>query len=738
MFRIFAIAVAIGTVVAVAPRRGGAQDSAPAPRVNREQMWFAPSAEDWKKPCLIQWQRTWDDAVRLSKETGKPILVCVNMDGEIASEHYAGVRYRQPDITKLYAPYVTVIASTYRHAPRDYDDQGRRIPCPRFGTVTCGEHIAIEPLLFEKFMDGRRIAPRHIMVELDGKETYDVFYAWDTDSVFKSIGDGIANRPPVPPTVVRGDRTIVQRVESPDSVDRAAVEAAYRDGDAALRRALLEAAVARGEEVPIEVLRLALHGFDPELARIARKALATAKAAGAVDLISEALRAPVAADEREALLSALNRFGEESQRAKTLAVLHQGDAKSSAVNVEGWVKALEGAAYEPAEAEAITEARLRDQAAAMRSEDPTPHVELAEAFLAQGKKSEDQGERRFARVYFEDALKEAKKAASLGAVGWRADSALAVALFKTGRREEAKVRAETAAQGLPENPTSWSAMIVLGLFAEARKEAIGRALRERREWPSQWLADVNAAYTVLAKHPDGTDGHVQAHYDFLRFLGGGVQAGRILDEGLERFPESAILHERYRSRVVDAAGIEGLANAYDRRLEKPEAPKTMIWYAGYASVVAAELYRRMSDVPKAREAYERAIGLFDRYVKEAPDDRVSGDDMAARAIGSRARLTFEAGDFEKALDEILAAFERRAESAATADGLNLTTVDTAKMLLGKLKTLEMTGPAERLAAALAKLSPELLALPAYEREVPPASRPADGAASRPRPRRRTE
>ncbi|MCA8955684.1 MAG: hypothetical protein KDC87_06410, partial [Planctomycetes bacterium] len=56
----------------------------------REQMWRPPTAEEWKKPVLIRFQRTWNDAVAVSRETGKPILVCVNMDGEIASEHYAG------------------------------------------------------------------------------------------------------------------------------------------------------------------------------------------------------------------------------------------------------------------------------------------------------------------------------------------------------------------------------------------------------------------------------------------------------------------------------------------------------------------------------------------------------------------------------------------------------------------------------------------------------------------------
>ena len=66
--------------------------------VTREQMWYAPSAEDWQKPVQITFQRSWDDALALSKEQQRPILVCVNMDGEIASEHYAGVRYRLPEI----------------------------------------------------------------------------------------------------------------------------------------------------------------------------------------------------------------------------------------------------------------------------------------------------------------------------------------------------------------------------------------------------------------------------------------------------------------------------------------------------------------------------------------------------------------------------------------------------------------------------------------------------------------
>jgi hypothetical protein len=65
-----------------------------------EQMWAPPSKADWEKPVLVQFERTWADAVTVAKETNKPILVCINMDGEIASEHYAGVHYRTPETAR--------------------------------------------------------------------------------------------------------------------------------------------------------------------------------------------------------------------------------------------------------------------------------------------------------------------------------------------------------------------------------------------------------------------------------------------------------------------------------------------------------------------------------------------------------------------------------------------------------------------------------------------------------------
>jgi hypothetical protein len=312
---------AVSSAPALAVVQGG-QD----PGVDREAMWFAPTAEDWTKPCLIAWQRTWEDALAVAEETGQAILICVNMDGEIASEHYAGVRYRQPEIAALYAPYVTVVASVYRHTPRDHDEEGRRIPCPRFGTVTCGEHIAIEPILYEKYFEGTRVAPRHIMIELDGAEQYDVFYAWDTASVFQAVRDGIANRD-APPPPARGDRSLPERVASRDAADRATVEAAFAAGDRDLQRALLEAAKAHPDAAPVDLLRLALSGLDLEMQKLALDALARSESAAAVDLIAETLRAPLAGAERESLVAALERLGAASAPRRAKWIPKHGPAR---------------------------------------------------------------------------------------------------------------------------------------------------------------------------------------------------------------------------------------------------------------------------------------------------------------------------------------------------------------------------------------------------------------------------
>jgi hypothetical protein len=685
-------------------RRGGG----PTTRTNREQMWFAPTAEDWKKPCLVKWQRTWEDALALQKETGRAILVCINMDGEIASEHYAGVRYRRPETASLYDPYICVIASVYRHTPRDFDEQGRRIPCPRFGTVTCGEHIALEPLMFEKFLDGRRIAPRHIGVGLDGKELYDVFYAWDTDSVFKQIKDGAAGYPP--PAPPKGDRPLADRAAGKDATDRAFVEAAYLTGDANVRRSLLETALQQGGQASTDLLRLAVFGNDPELAKLARTALAKSESDAAAELMNEALRVPLDAEEKDRLVAALDRIGEKSPRARTLAVVHRGLARgSTAVDAKSWKEALAKGEAPPENADTPEAAR--------------PMLEQAESLLKQALRPT--ATNRDVAALFTDARTLALKAEAAGAKGRRVNAALAVAAYYLEDLKEAHARAEASVKGVPAEPDSYYTMIALGLFADARRNAIREALNAKKPWPGEWLADVHAAYAVLAQHPDGEDSQVASHYDFLRELGALAEAGRTVDAGLKRFPLSPLLHDRLRWQALEEKGIGGMEQVYVALLSAPDADPGLERFAGYASLIAAEYHRRERRDADALAAYERALAHYDRAAKADPAARTTVDGEAVLCLGGRARIALEAGDLDRALRETLAAFARRPEASNVLDGLNFSAVDTAKMLMVKLREQKRDAQAAELDAAferLRQIDPQLLALPAYEFENAPTSR----------------
>jgi tetratricopeptide (TPR) repeat protein len=701
-----------------------AQDP-PASQPTRDQMWWPPTAEDWKKPVLVTWQRTWDDAVAVSRETGKPILLCVNMDGEPASEHYAGVRYRQPEIAKLYEPFVTVMASVYRHNPRDHDEQGRRILCPRFGGVTCGEHIAIEPLLFDKYFDGQRVAPRHILLDEGHQESFDIYYALDTDSVFKAIKDGALGLPAPKP---RGDRTLEERASSCETADRAEVEAAFLAGDLQVRRTLLTKALQRGDPPPVDLLRLALAGFDVELNQMARKALSEHATPGAVDLIADALRVPMAAAEREGLLGALERLAAVSPKARTFASVFRGLGARAAIDVEGWTRAL---------AKADTSSLVRDtyalesrlthnaHAAASRPVDAQARLELAESALAFAVNQREKAAPRHSTLLFEDVLRAAHDAERLGVRGWRVDTTIALASWYLGRMDEARTRAEAAFRTMPPDAQSWNAMAVLALFAQQRHMAIAKAAREKTPWPPQWLTDVNAAYSVLAQHPFGTDQHIADHHDLIKALGAAGPASRILDAGLVRFPESWALHDRLRTRVLEEKGIEGLEPTYDALLaERRDAAPNLEWFAGYAALVTAEFHQKRGRTEQALAAYSRAIARYEAASRANPASRDSSDHYVALALAGRSRIAQEREEWESAVDLVLESFRRKPEAAASEDGLGRSPVATAQVLAGRLTTLKRPELVAKVQAGLDALDPKFLLPPASEALGPsPQSRP---------------
>lgn len=694
------------------PRRGGIAPpspgtggpTSPPEGAAREAMWRAATAEEWKRPVLITFQRTWEDALAVAKEENRPILVCVNMDGEIASEHYAGVRYREPEIAALYRPYVCVIASVYRHNPRDFDDAGNRILCPRFGSVTCGEHIAIEPVLYEKFFEGVRVAPRHLLIELDQKETFDVYYAMDTATVFGHIRRGVEGRPE-PRTVVRGDRPAVERVGSREVSDRTAVERAYAEGDAETRRALLEAAAKNPGAAPLDLLRLALFGLDPELASAARRSLAAAETPESLGLISDALRAPMAPADRDALLGALDRLAEKSPKARWLSVVHRGVAgKSEIVDVQRWKEA--GATYPAPDAGAAGAADGEDDGAA--------NLARAERFLAEGLEArQETGPHRragetFSRLLLIDARRAALRAEEKGATSWRTSAVLSIAAWNSGELEEAYARSALAVKALPPGEASVNAWRVLTIFAEGRWKSIKAAVREKRRWPPEWLTDLNAAFTVLRRHPLGTDAQVAWHAELLSWLGFEDRAGEVVEEGLKRFGASEALHDRIRRRILEKESPARLEAIYAEMMAREERPEGIERFAARASVAAGDALRMERRPAEAAEAYGRAVALYDRALEADPSARAECDRGAALALAARARIAFSLDDDGKALEEILASFERDPLAAGDRDGAGITPGETAQVLQNRLRERKKEEELKRLETAMAGIDPELL------------------------------
>jgi tetratricopeptide (TPR) repeat protein len=688
----------------------------PNPPADKQAMWPSATAEEWKRPVLIPFQRTWDDAVAVAKEEGKQILVCVNMDGEIASEHFAGVRYRSPEIAKVYEPYVCVVASVYRHTERDYDEQGRRVICPRFGSVTCGEHIALEGVVFEKFMEGKRVAPRHIAVGLDGSKKFDVYFINDTEHVFQAIKEG-ATAPTQPP-IVRGDRPIVDRVASRELSDRVAVETAYQNGDAATKKSLLEAAAQHPDAAPTDLLRLAVFGLDLDMSKLAREGLAKTNSPDATDLVSDALRVPMAPPERDALIGALSRLGEKSLRAKYLAAVHQGlGSTSSAVDAKNWTRV--GGEYPPPTPgldQDGLDARRKTEIDAMRAhpDDPSARVDFAAASLmmameARRAERDDPSASHVAeRLLLADAKSAAQRAEKLGATGWRVNAVAALAAYYQDEKDEAYARAEAAVKDIPPGEKSWISFATLEVFSQARWNAIRAAATEKKPWPSQWLADLHAAHLVMLRHPLGTAAQALLHYDALAWLGAKGQAADFLDETLTRFPASDEAHLRLRRRILQDRGVAGLEPEYEALLRTKPDVKQLEWFAGEASRVTGDFKRRKNAAEEALAAYDRAIAHYERAIVAEPARRDAPDEAIAMVLAGKARIECDAGDIDKATTDIVASFERRPQAAGLLDGTSMAPVSTAHALVKKAEDLKRDDIVKKLEAAMTKIDPALV------------------------------
>jgi len=422
--------------------------------------------------------------------------------------------------------------------------------------------------------------------------------------------------------------------------------------------------------------------------------------------------------ERDALIGALTRLGENSPRARWLAVVHQGLAgDSGALDLDAWTRASREyvpSAMESDIAELEAKQRQRGGTYSAHPQDGQAGIELAEASLAfalKARKDYDYGiqmAKAVARHMFEDARISAERAAKHNATPWRVNTVLALSSYYRGDLETAYRYAEAAVKELPPGEPGWNAMAVLTVFAEGRFKAIKKAARANEKWSPQWLTDLEAAYTALLHHPLSSDSQVIWHHDLLEWLGVRNRALVVIKAGLQRFPASPALHQRLRMSLLRTKGVREMQAVYEDLLDVDSPDINIVWYAGYASIVAADSFRRRGWQAPALVAYDRAIELYDQASQAHPAWKVAADRTVALALASKARMAYERKDDEAATADILASFERAPAAAGTMDDLGITPAATAQMLMARLLELQKKDLIAALETAIGKLDPALL------------------------------
>jgi hypothetical protein len=100
----------------------------------------APPREAPTERGQIAWQRSFDDARALAAAEHRPLFVFHRGDGLGVRAEYLDALLARPAFAEAASVAACAVADRARHGAVDRDAAGRRVPCPHYGVVTCGEH----------------------------------------------------------------------------------------------------------------------------------------------------------------------------------------------------------------------------------------------------------------------------------------------------------------------------------------------------------------------------------------------------------------------------------------------------------------------------------------------------------------------------------------------------------------------------------------------------------------------
>jgi hypothetical protein len=118
-------------------------------------------------PPGIRWERAVEEALRRSREEGRPLLLCVNaLENEGANVMLATERYPSESWGVATRGYVCLVGN-----PNDHEEKDGL--CSRYGWTSCAGHKAALDWILKTFSpDGNLISPQHLILEPDGAVAY--------------------------------------------------------------------------------------------------------------------------------------------------------------------------------------------------------------------------------------------------------------------------------------------------------------------------------------------------------------------------------------------------------------------------------------------------------------------------------------------------------------------------------------------------------------------------------------
>ncbi|MCK5945382.1 MAG: hypothetical protein KAI24_25555, partial [Planctomycetes bacterium] len=476
------------------------------------------------RPPRVAWQRSLDDALALQQRTGLPLLIAVNMDGEVFNERFANATYQDPAFVASTRGYICVIASPDRHSERDYDALGNRIECPRFGGCTCSEHIHIEPELFRRYFNGNRNAPRHVGVDKDGKILFDRFLDRSMQTAIQAIAD---HRGEAEPTHLKAPKDVAEMFRRRDALARSLLEARYRKADKAGRRALLEQA-AKADNDPVDLLRMGLHDPDGELVALAAVALAEVGRSNALIDMEDALARVDDRDVRARLIAQLRELGRTDEAAARMASHFAREAEKAPKpwrnewRASGLSDGREGIERELDRIEAAIGKAPDDDG--LRFELATAQAAFACMLMQEGGSGIE--------FWLTDAELNLKK---VSAAPLRAEARALTAIVAWYKSDPALASraADEALQGgdSARRPDAWLATnffdVLLQLTAQA---AFARAGQDEQASLAPWLARAETAFQLLAERDVMLERGALAGIGLLEFAGLRAEARARLEQ----------------------------------------------------------------------------------------------------------------------------------------------------------------------------------------------------------------